>query len=50
MISAPSDLFIRTADALHLTTAREIGKRDVWTSDRHMLAAAAYFGLTGQSV
>jgi hypothetical protein len=49
-ISGPRDLFIRTADAVHLATAREIGERDVWTSDRHMLAAAAYFGLTGRSV
>jgi len=50
MVSAPRDLFIRTADAVHLATAHEIGERDVWTSDRHMLAAAAYFGLTGRSV
>jgi predicted nucleic acid-binding protein len=50
MVSAPGDLFIRTADAVHLTTAHEIGERAVWTNDRHMLAAAAYFGLTGQSV
>jgi predicted nucleic acid-binding protein len=50
MVSGPRDLFIRTADAVHLTTAREIGERTVWTNDRHMLAAAAYFGLTGQSV
>jgi hypothetical protein len=50
MVSAPRDLFIRTADAVHLTTARDIGERAVWTNDRHMLAAAGYFGLTGQSV
>jgi hypothetical protein len=50
MVSAPRDLFIRTADAVHLSTAREIGERTVWTNDRHMLAATAYFGLTGQSV
>ncbi len=50
MVSAPRDLFLRTADAVHLTTAHEIGERAVWTNDRHMLAAAAYFGLTGQSV
>lgn len=50
MVSAPGDLFLRTADAVHLTTAHEIGERDVWTNDRHMLAAAAYFGLTGRSV
>jgi predicted nucleic acid-binding protein len=50
MLSAPRDVFIRTADAVHLATAQEIGERAVWTNDRHMLAAAAYFGLTGQSV
>jgi len=50
MVSAPVNLFIRTADAVHLATAREIGERDVWTDDRHMLAAAPYFGLTGRSV
>ena len=50
MISAPRDLFIRTADAVHLATAQEIGERDVWTNDRHMLLAASYFGLTGRSV
>ena len=50
MVSAPHDVFIRTADAVHLATAHEIGERAVWTNDRHMLAAAAYFGLTGQSV
>jgi len=50
MVFAPRDLFIRTADAVHLTTAYEIGERDVWTNDRHMLAAAPYFGLAGRSV
>lgn len=48
--SAPSDLFIRTADAVHLTTAQEARQREVWTNDRHMLAAAGYFGLKGCSV
>jgi len=50
LVSAPRDLLLRTADAVHLTTAHEMGARDVWTNDRHMLAAAAYFGLTGRSV
>lgn len=50
MLSAPRDLFIRTADAVHLSTAQEVGERDVWTNDRHMLAAAPYFGLNGRSV
>ena len=50
MVSAPRDLFIRTADAVHLATAQEIGERAVWTNDRQMLAAASYFGLAGRSV
>jgi predicted nucleic acid-binding protein len=50
IVSAPADLFIRTADAVHLTTAHEAGEREVWTNDRHMLASAPYFGLTGRSV
>lgn len=50
MISAPKDLFLRTADAVHLATASEIGEREVWTNDRHMLAAASYFGVSGRSV
>lgn len=50
IISAPGEIFLRTADAVHLATAQELGERDVWTNDRHMLAAAPYFGLTGRSV
>lgn len=50
MVAAPGDPFLRTADAVHLVTAQEIGEREVWTSDRHMLAAAPYFGLTGRTV
>ena len=50
IVSAPPDLFIRTADAVHLVTAYENGERDVWTNDRHMLASASYFGVVGRSV
>lgn len=50
ILSAPQNLFLRTADAVHLTTAQEAGEREVWTNDRHMIAAAAYFGLSGRSV
>jgi uncharacterized protein len=50
LLAAPANLFLRTADALHLTTAQEAGEREVWTGDRHMRAAAAYFGLRGRSV
>ena len=50
MVTAPRELFLRTADAVHLMTAHELGEREVWTKDRHMVAAAAYFGLAGRSV
>jgi predicted nucleic acid-binding protein len=50
ILSAPRNLFLRAADAVHLTTAQELGERDVWTNDRHMLSAASYFGLRGCSV
>jgi predicted nucleic acid-binding protein len=50
ILAAPQDLFLRSGDALHLMTAREIGEAEVWTNDAHMLKAAAYFGLTGRSV
>jgi predicted nucleic acid-binding protein len=50
MLTAPPELFIRTADAVHLTAAQEAGEREVWTNDRHMLAAAGFFGLSGRSV
>jgi predicted nucleic acid-binding protein len=48
--SAPPRISLRTADAVHLTTAKDLGEGEVWTSDRHMLAAASHFGLTGRSV
>lgn len=50
ILAAPRSLFLRTADAVHLTTAYEAGEREVWTNDRHMLASAGYFGLSGRSV
>ena len=50
ILSAPRDLFLRTADAVHLMTAQDLGARDVWTNERHMLVAAAHFGLSGRSV
>ena len=48
--AAPPNLFLRSADAVHLTTAREAGELEIWTNDRHMLAAAPHFGLKGRSV
>jgi hypothetical protein len=50
ILSAPQSLFIRTADAVLLTAAQEAGEQEVWTNGRHLLAAAAYFGLSGRAV
>ena len=46
----PSAMFIRSGDALHLTCAEEHGFREVYTNDRHMLAAARHFRLKGVDV
>ncbi|MFN2376376.1 MAG: hypothetical protein ABR538_07545 [Candidatus Binatia bacterium] len=45
MAMLPADVFLRAADALHLTCAAEAGMREVYSSDRHMVAAAPRFGL-----
>jgi predicted nucleic acid-binding protein len=46
----PPTTYVRAGDAVHLCAASEAGFGDVWTNDRHMLGAAAAFGLRGRSV
>jgi predicted nucleic acid-binding protein len=46
----PPGRALRTADAVHLGTARRHGFRRIYTSDRQMLAAAGDFELEGKSV
>ena len=48
--SLPASLFLRAGDAIHLVTAQGAGFSEIWTNDRHLLAAAPFFGLTGRSV
>ncbi len=49
MSTMPSDLFLRSGDALHLASARQAGFSEIWTNDRHMLRAASHFGILGRS-
>jgi predicted nucleic acid-binding protein len=39
----PKTMFIRAADAIHLTCARESGFTEIYTGDRHMAGAAPHF-------
>jgi predicted nucleic acid-binding protein len=41
----PATVFVRAADALHLTCAAEEGFMAIHTNDRHTLAAAPDLGL-----
>ena len=50
VISAPPGIFIRAGDAIQLLTAQELGEPEIWTGDKHVLAAAPWFGLVGRSV
>jgi len=43
-------VFLRAADAMHLSCAAENGFDEIYTNDRHMLAACAAFGLTGRNL
>jgi predicted nucleic acid-binding protein len=42
--------YIRSGDAIHLVSAMEYGFDEIWTNDRHLLAAAKAAGLRGRSI
>jgi predicted nucleic acid-binding protein len=45
----PPSVPLRAGDAIHVATAIDVGEREIWTSDRHLLAAATHFGIAGRS-
>lgn len=46
----PAAVFLRAADALHLACAKANGFSEVFTNDRHMLAACGAFDLDGRNL
>ena len=48
-LTLPAGVFLRTADTLHLVTARHHGFSDIYTFDRHQTVAAEALGLTARS-
>jgi predicted nucleic acid-binding protein len=44
------NIYIRTNDAIHLVCARENGFREIYSNDRHLLAASQSFAIKGVNI
>ncbi|MCC5806400.1 MAG: type II toxin-antitoxin system VapC family toxin [Opitutales bacterium] len=50
IVDLPTSVFLRAADAIHLTCALSAGLMEIFTNDRHLLAACPSFGLAGRNL
>ena len=48
--SLPSTVSLRSADAIHLVTAAELGLTEIFSNDRQLLTGAPFLGLRGVDV
>ena len=50
IVRLPKTTFLRSADTLHLVSAREHGIKEIYSTDRHLIAAAKHFGVKAMGV